>query len=178
MKGVNRLHAFGLNHIWTKVCHLDAKTHTFDWSDFIKMVPESRKFRRKPLQFANELGTLFGSTRRTENDANKPQIDDMPTVNGLQSTSNSDQTGDSKLHRRKTDTSPNQSSDAGLHRGRVLTACDDANDRKLGASVEECLKSLNELRASHNLPRHLYSAALNHIFGWQLLTQKIEFLFF
>ncbi|KAI3915276.1 hypothetical protein MKX01_035535 [Papaver californicum] len=122
----------------------DAKTHTFDWSedkwiDFIKMVPESSKFRKKPLQFVSELRILFECTLETENDENEPQIDDLPPVNGLQSTSNSDQT-----------------SDAGVHRRKTLTT----SDQKLGASVEECLKSLNELRASHDLPRHLYSAAL------------------
>ncbi|KAI3964283.1 hypothetical protein MKX01_014390 [Papaver californicum] len=138
---------------WSKLMNAagsgyDSKTHTFDWSEdkwvaFVKMVPESSKFRKKPLQLANELRTLFEGTLGTENDANKPQTDDMPPVNGLQSISNSDQT-----------------SDAGVHRRKTLTTSDDGNDHKLGASVEECLKSLNELRASHDLPRHLYSAAL------------------
>ncbi|XP_026432231.1 uncharacterized protein LOC113329587 isoform X1 [Papaver somniferum] len=133
---------------WSKLMNAagsgyNAKTHTFDWSEdkwaeFTKMVSESSKFRKKPLQFASELRTLFGSTVETENDENKPQLDDMPC-----STSNSD-----------------QFSDAGVHRRKTLTTSDDANDQKIGASVEECVKSLNEPRASHDLPRHLYSAAL------------------
>lgn len=133
---------------WSKLMNAagsgyDAKTHTFNWSEdkwaeFSKMIPESSNFRKKPLQFASELRTLFGSTVETENEENKPQLDDMP-----RSASNSDQFRDAGVHRRKT-----------------LTTSDDANDQKLRASVEECVKSLNELRASHDLPRHLYTAAL------------------
>ncbi|OVA02364.1 hypothetical protein BVC80_9099g165 [Macleaya cordata] len=140
----------------------------------------------KSLQFVSELKTLFEDTLGSENDANGPHKDDVPCAKGLKSISGPSIDLDQSVN--VDDIFPSvpstsvsevgATSDAGVQRREKRlkkTICDDTaiiheirdlmhlivkDQADKGPSVEECLKSLNELRASHDLPRQLYSTAL------------------
>ncbi|PIA36936.1 hypothetical protein AQUCO_02900018v1 [Aquilegia coerulea] len=62
-------------------------TRTFDWShrqwnEFLVKVPDESKFRDKPLEFENELRTLFDSVQSTGDLNWNPLKKGMPLDSG------------------------------------------------------------------------------------------------